>query len=110
LGEKYNFGANSERTNLEVVKLICDVLDRVAPMRQPRLSLITFVADRRGHDCRYAIDASRARSELGWKPKHSFEGGLEHTIGWYLRNSEWWMPIRQNVYRGERLGLVARAS
>jgi len=110
LGEKYNFGGNSERTNLDVVKLICDILDRIAPTRRPRRSLVTFVADRRGHDRRYAMDASKARFELGWEPLYSFESGLEHTINWYLHNPEWWMPLREHVYRGERLGLVAKAS
>jgi dTDP-glucose 4,6-dehydratase len=110
LGEKYNFGGNSERTNLAIVKLICDILDRIAPGRRPRRSLITFVADRRGHDRRYAMDASKARSELRWEPLYTFESGLEHTIRWYLDNPEWWMPLREHIYRGERLGLVARAS
>jgi dTDP-glucose 4,6-dehydratase len=109
-GEKYNFGGNSERTNLDVVKLICDILDHIAPTHRPRQSLITFVADRRGHDRRYAIDASKARAELGWEPSYSFESGLERTIKWYLHNSEWWIPLREHVYRGERLGLVAKAS
>jgi dTDP-glucose 4,6-dehydratase len=110
LGEKYNFGGNSERTNLAVVELICDILDRVAPTRRTRRSLITFVADRPGHDHRYAIDASKARAELGWHPLYSFENGLERTIKWYLHNLEWWVPLRERVYGGERLGLVAKAS
>ena len=110
LGEKYNFGGNSERTNLVVVELICDILDRIAPTSGPRRSLITFVADRRGHDRRYAIDASKAQAELGWQPQYSFESGLERTIKWYLHNSEWWIPLRERVYGGERLGLVAMAS
>jgi dTDP-glucose 4,6-dehydratase len=110
LGEKYNFGGNSERTNLVVVELICDILDRIAPTNGPRRSLITFVADRRGHDRRYAIDASKAQAELGWQPQYSFESGLERTIKWYLHNSEWWIPLRERVYGGERLGLVAMAS
>ena len=110
LGEKYNFGGNSERTNLIVVELICDILDRIAPTRRPRRSLITFVADRPGHDHRYAIDASKAHAELGWQTLHSFESGLERTIKWYLHNSEWWIPLRERVYGGERLGLVAMAS
>ena len=110
LGEKYNFGGDSERTNLNVVELICDILDRIAPTRQPRRSLITFVPDRPGHDQRYAIDASKARAELEWRPVHSFESGLERTINWYLHNSQWWTPLRERVYGGERLGLVAMAS
>lgn len=109
-GEKYNFGGNSERSNLAVVELICDILDRIAPTSRPRRSLIKFVADRPGHDQRYAIDASKAHAELGWYPQHSFESGLESTIQWYLHNSEWWLPLRERVYSGERLGLVAKAS
>jgi dTDP-glucose 4,6-dehydratase len=110
LGEKYNFGGNSERTNLTVVKLICDILDRIATTRRPRQSLITFVADRPGHDQRYAIDATKAQAELGWKALYSFESGLEQTIKWYLHNPEWWIPLRERVYAGERLGLVAVTS
>jgi dTDP-glucose 4,6-dehydratase len=110
LGEKYNFGGNSERTNLTVVKLICDILDRIATPRRPRQSLITFVADRPGHDQRYAIDATKAQAELGWKALYSFESGLEQTIKWYLHNPEWWIPLRERVYAGERLGLVAVTS
>ena len=109
-GEKYNFGGDSERTNLDVVELICDILDRVAPTRRPRRSLITFVADRPGHDRRYAIDASKVRTELGWRPQHSFASGLESTIRWYLHNSQWWLPLRRHVYDGERLGLIKKAS
>jgi dTDP-glucose 4,6-dehydratase len=105
-GEKYNFGGDSERTNLAVVELICDILDKVIPSSQPRRSLITFVADRPGHDLRYAIDASRAHSQLGWRPRETFETGLERTVRWYLDHQEWWAPIRQSVYGGERLGLV----
>ena len=110
LGEKYNFGGNSERTNLNVVELICDILDRIAPTRRLRRSLITFVTDRPGHDQRYAIDASKAHAELGWRPQQSFESGLERTINWYLHNSDWWIPLRARVYDGERLGLIAKAS
>jgi len=110
LGEKYNFGGNNERTNLDVVGSICDILDRIAPTRRQRRSLITFVADRPGHDLRYAIDASKACAELGWQPEFSFEKGLERTIKWYLHNSQWWLPLRQNVYGGERLGRLAAAS
>ena len=109
VGEKYNFGGNSERTNLAVVELICDILDHINPAGRSRRSLINFVADRPGHDQRYAVDASKAKTELGWRPLHSFEDGLERTIDWYLRNSHWWLPIRNRVYAGERLGLVAMA-
>ena len=105
-GEKYNFGGNSERSNLAVVEHICDLLDDHVPAKRPRRSLISFVADRPGHDQRYAIDAAKAHREIGWKPKQSFASGLAHTIRWYLENRAWWEPLRQSVYRGERLGLV----
>jgi dTDP-glucose 4,6-dehydratase len=106
-GEKYNFGGDSERANLTVVELICDMLDRIAPLQQTRRSLITFVRDRPGHDQRYAIDATKAHRELGWRPQESFESGLERTVRWYLDNREWWQPLRDRVYGGERLGLLA---
>ena len=105
-GDKYNFGGDSERTNLTVVELICDILDRIVPSAQPRRSLITFVTDRPGHDLRYAIDASHAKNQLGWNPSETFESGLERTIRWYLDHQEWWKPLRQSVYGGERLGLL----
>jgi dTDP-glucose 4,6-dehydratase len=108
-GEKYNFGGDSERKNLTVVELICDTLDRFVHASSPRRSLITFVTDRPGHDHRYAIDATKARRELGWHPQESFESGIESTVKWYLKNRSWWQPLRQNVYAGERLGLVAAA-
>jgi dTDP-glucose 4,6-dehydratase len=108
-GEKYNFGGGSERTNLEVVNRICEILDRVAPTGRPRRNLITFVHDRPGHDHRYAIDASKAHAELGWQPQYSFEDALELTVKWYLENSQWWAPLRAHVYKGERLGLLATA-
>ena len=101
--------ATVERTNLAVVELICDVLDRLAPAARPRRSLVEFVTDRPGHDLRYAIDASKARYELGWEPQESFESGLERTIRWYLDNRAWWEPLRKRVYRGERLGLLEPA-
>jgi dTDP-glucose 4,6-dehydratase len=110
VGEKYNLGGNSERTNLDVVRQICDILDRVEPTGRLRRSLITFVADRPGHDMRYAIDASKARRELQWWPRYTFESGLEQTVNWYLHNSHWWFPLRERAYAGERLGLLAKAS
>jgi dTDP-glucose 4,6-dehydratase len=105
-GEKYNFGGDSERTNLAVVELICDILDRIAPMQRSRRSLISFVTDRPGHDLRYAIDASKARRELQWEPHQTFETGIEQTVRWYLDNRTWWEPLRAGVYSGERLGLA----
>ncbi len=105
-GEKYNVGGNNEKTNLKVVQTICDMLDRKTP-RPAGASyrdLIHFVADRPGHDRRYAIDASKIRDELGWEPAHSFERGIEATVDWYLDNEWWWRPIREQKYAGERLG------
>jgi dTDP-glucose 4,6-dehydratase len=105
-GEKYNFGGDCERTNLSVVELICDVLDRTVPRADLRRSLIRFVTDRPGHDQRYAIDASKAHRELGWAPRKTFEDGIKRTIDWYLENRAWWEPSRAEVYKGERLGLA----
>jgi dTDP-glucose 4,6-dehydratase len=107
-GERYLFGGDGERTNLQVVEHICDALDRLAPAPGKRRSLVTFVADRPGHDYRYAIDASRARSELGWQPEQTFDSGIERTVRWYLENRSWWKPLR-GVYAGERLGLAEAA-
>lgn len=104
-GEKYNFGGNSERSNLDVVELICDVLDRIAPAPAKARSLIKFVKDRPGHDLRYAIDASKAQRELGWKPSKTFEEGIALTVQWYLESRTWWEAPRTNVYAGARLGL-----
>jgi dTDP-glucose 4,6-dehydratase len=105
-GEKYNLGGDSERTNLAVVHTICDIVDKLAPQKRTRRSLVTFVADRPGHDLRYAIDATKADRELGWQPQETFDSGLERTIRWYLENRSWWEPVRQRVYGGERLGLL----
>ena len=109
VGEVYNVGGEAERENLTVVTRICDLLDARRPLAdgRARRSLITFVADRPGHDRRYAIDASKLRRELGWQPKQSFESGIERTIDWYLANQDWCAHIRDGSYRGERLGLVA---
>jgi len=105
-GEKYNFGGNSERTNLAVVKQICDAIDRLAPRREARRSLIRFVPDRPGHDKRYAIDATKARRQLGWRPTIGFEAGIASTVEWYLENSSWWESSRKTIYDGSRLGLM----
>lgn len=104
-GERYNFGGNCERSNLDVVTEICDVLDRLRPGPAARRSLIEFVPDRPGHDARYAIDASKAHRELGWQPARSFEQGLAETVEWYLTSSGWWARARNMVYDGSRLGL-----
>lgn len=106
LGEKYNFGGECERTNLEVVAQVCDVIDELAPGPVTKRSLIRFVADRPGHDQRYAVDASKAKRELGWKPTESFEAGIAKTVKWYLANRSWWEPARKTVYDGSRLGLL----
>jgi dTDP-glucose 4,6-dehydratase len=105
IGEKYNVGGDAERTNLQVVYAICDTLDRLVPDGAgSRRRLIKFVADRPGHDFRYAIDHSKITSELGWRPSVSFEEGLHRTVQWYLENEGWWSPIRSKVYAGDRLG------
>ena len=108
LGETYNVGGRNERTNLHVVERICDTLDRLAPADAPRRDLIKFVADRPVHDQRYAIDASKLESELGWQAQENFESGIEKTIQWYLDNPSWWQPLRDKIYSGQRLGLIEK--
>lgn len=111
-GESYNIGGRAERTNLSVVETICDTLDRKRPRRggASYRDLVTFVADRPGHDRRYAIDASKIERELGWKPQETFESGLSRTVDWYLDNAWWWQPIREKTYAGERLGSAAKGA
>jgi dTDP-glucose 4,6-dehydratase len=104
VGETYNVGGRNERRNIEVVRQICHCLDRLRE-RRTHDRLITHVADRPGHDLRYAIDASKLESELGWRAQENFETGIEKTVKWYLERSDWWRPLREQVYRGERLGL-----
>ena len=104
-GSTYNVGGHNERTNLEVVQTICRILDELRPRENGSYAdQITFVADRPGHDQRYAIDAAKLRGELGWQPEENFDTGIRRTVQWYLDNRWWWGPIREKKYAGERLG------
>ena len=107
VGESYNIGGNCEKTNLDVVHTLCDLFDALVPVDRSYRDLITFVADRPGHDQRYAIDASKIARELAWRPTENFESGLRKTVEWYLSNRAWWQAIHDGSYRGERLGLIA---
>ena len=105
LGRSYNIGGQNERTNLELVKTLCGILDYLHPRDEGSYAdLITFVTDRPGHDARYAIDPSRIRNELGWRPSVTVEEGLEKTVQWYLDNENWWRPLLGRTGVGERLG------
>jgi dTDP-glucose 4,6-dehydratase len=117
LGETYLIGGGGERKNIEVVEAVADLVDELAPGGErsavsgarsavSRRNLITFVTDRPGHDLRYAIDSTKLRTELGWRPAYTFESGLRETVAWYLANRTWWERVRSGAYRGERLGLV----
>lgn len=107
-GEKYNIGGRNERTNLQVVERICDLMDALAPKDRSHHDLIEFVTDRPGHDHRYAIDATKTESEIGWNAQENFDSGIEKTVRWYLENRDWWEPIRNKVYAGERLGTLTK--
>jgi dTDP-glucose 4,6-dehydratase len=107
LGECYCIGGNEERANIDVVRSICKLLDELAPKSSPHESLISYVQDRPGHDLRYAIDATKAERDLGWRAQESFESGLRKTVLWYLENRDWWQAIRGGVYKGQRLGKLA---
>ena len=105
IGRRYNIGGENERTNLQLVQTICDILDRLNPRTKGSYAeLITFVQDRPGHDARYAIDPSRIRDELGWRPSVTVEQGLEKTVQWYLDNEDWWTPLKNRKGVGARLG------
>lgn len=105
-GETYNIGGRNERKNIEVVEQICSWMDQLRPANSSYHDLISFVSDRPGHDQRYAIDATKLETELGWRARETFETGIEKTVRWYLDNDAWWEPLRQKIYSGERLGLL----
>ncbi|XXD09023.1 dTDP-glucose 4,6-dehydratase [Klebsiella sp. R445] len=108
-GETYNIGGHNERKNIDVVRTICAILDKVVEQKPGNIShfadLITFVKDRPGHDLRYAIDAAKIERDLGWVPQETFESGIEKTVHWYLNNTTWWQRVLDGSYAGERLGL-----
>jgi dTDP-glucose 4,6-dehydratase len=108
VGETYLVGGHCERRTIDVVRTICALVDELAPVpgSPPREQLIRFVEDRPGHDERYAIDASKTREELGWRPRHDFEEGLRATVAWYLEHQAWVHSVRAGSYGGERLGVV----
>jgi dTDP-glucose 4,6-dehydratase len=106
-GETYNVGGRNERRNIDVVRRICAIMDELRPAGAPHDRLITFVADRPGHDHRYAIDATKLETELGWRAQETFDTGIEKTVAWYLDRRDWWEPLRSGVYGGERLGLIS---
>ena len=107
LGETYCIGGDSTRRNIEVVRMLCEALDRHAPANTPHADKITFVTDRPGHDFRYAIDASKIRDELGWTPRTPVPQGLDETVRWYVENQAWWQAIRDRGFASERQGLSA---
>jgi len=108
IGETYNIGGHNEKSNIEVVRLICNILEELTPEKPLGVlqycDLISFVKDRPGHDIRYAIDASKIQHELGWMPEETFESGLRKTVEWYLDNPEWWGRVLSGKYRLERIG------
>jgi dTDP-glucose 4,6-dehydratase len=105
VGRSYNIGGNNEVKNIDLVRMICAILDEKRPARAPYGDLITFVTDRPGHDARYAIDATRLRAELGWQPSVTLAQGLEKTVQWYLDNEDWWRALQTRAGVGQRLGL-----
>jgi dTDP-glucose 4,6-dehydratase len=109
LGEKYNVGGRNERRNIDVVEKICECLDRLVPTGAPHERLIEFVADRPGHDARYAIDATKLETELGWRASEDFDSGIEKTVRWYLDNEWWWRPLLDR-YDGQRLGIIDKVA
>ncbi|QTK82726.1 dTDP-glucose 4,6-dehydratase [Agrobacterium tumefaciens] len=108
VGEKYNVGGRNEQKNIDVVNCICSILDELRPQSKPYADLIKYVTDRPGHDARYAIDATKLETELGWKAQENFATGIRKTVQWYLDNEWWWQPLREGVYAGERLGVLTK--
>jgi dTDP-glucose 4,6-dehydratase len=108
LGETYNIGGHNEKTNIEVVKTVCRLLDELQPesAHKPHEALISFVDDRPGHDKRYAIDAGKMAGELGWSPQETFESGLRTTVRWYLENLTWCRHVQDGSYQRQRLGTL----
>ncbi len=104
IGQTYNIGGHNEKQNIEVVQLICDLLQELVPSATPYRDLITHVTDRPGHDLRYAIDASKIQKELGWTPEETFETGIRKTVKWYLDNLDWCKRVQDGSYQRERLG------
>ena len=104
VGDTYNIGGHNERRNIEVVYTICDILGKLLPNRNDYRTLISHVADRPGHDRRYAIDATKIQAKLGWAPKETFESGMEKTVEWYLNNREWWEMVLSGEYQLSRIG------
>ncbi len=109
IGQTYNIGGNNEKRNIDLVHLLCTLMDELVPqassLQSPASSLITFVTDRPGHDMRYAIDASKIDKELGWKPEQDHESGFRKTVQWYLDNRDWWQAILNGDYRIPRRGV-----
>ncbi|MGV1926643.1 dTDP-glucose 4,6-dehydratase [Agrobacterium tumefaciens] len=108
VGEKYNVGGRNEQRNIDVVHCICSILHELRPQSKPYAELIKYVGDRPGHDARYAIDATKLETKLGWKAQENFETGIRKTVEWYLNNAWWWQPLREGVYSGERLGVLTK--
>ena len=104
IGSSYNIGGENEATNIDIVREICAILDRLRPAARPYFELVNFVADRPGHDLRYAIDSTRIRTELGWRPAVTLTQGLEKTVHWYLDNEDWWQALQNRSGVGNRLG------
>ena len=107
IGSSYNIGGENEATNIDIVREICAILDRLRPAARPYFELVNFVADRPGHDLRYAIDPTRIRTELGWRPAVTLTQGLEKTVHWYLDNEDWWQALQNRSGVGNRLGGAA---